>query len=386
MAVTGEFRWSSLGVALGVCILLLPVGPSGAQPPPAPVLVDDVRAEQLAERRLVTGEIRARDVADVAGEEPGRVLEVAVREGATVARGATVVRLDATRLQLEADLLRAEQAVAESVVVERRLLHEQAVRDRELLAELIAQNATNPKELADATSDENVAATRIEQAEGELRRIATRLRLVERRIQDMTITAPFAGVVTQRYRDVGEWVGEGEAVAKIVSTEGLEAWLAVPQPHLAAMHASRAPLQIRVVATGQEYVGQQPRVVPQVDTQARNFPLIVALQNATAALAPGMSVTARIPVGSNREQLTVARDAILIGDLGSYVYVVRTSDQGAQAFPSNVKILFANGDRVVVTGGNLKPGDAVVVEGNERLFPSAPVIPKPRAAAEGKQP
>jgi multidrug efflux pump subunit AcrA (membrane-fusion protein) len=40
-----------------------------------------------------------------------------------------------------------------------------------------------------------------------------------------------------------------------------------------------------------------------------------------------------------------------------------------------VEVLFYTGERVAVRAGRLEPGELVVVEGNERLYPSAPVAP-----------
>ena len=45
--------------------------------------------------------------------------------------------------------------------------------------------------------------------------------------------------------------------------------------------------------------------------------------------------------------------------------------------PAAVTVLFPEGDRFVVRSPELKEGDQVVVEGNERLFPSMPVTPVP---------
>jgi multidrug efflux pump subunit AcrA (membrane-fusion protein) len=90
-----------------------------------------------------------------------------------------------------------------------------------------------------------------------------------------------------------------------------------------------------------------------------------------------MSVTASVPTGRLDEYLTVPNDAILRSASGPYVYVVRAggANEPARAIPTDVAVLFQHGGRSAIREGPLRPGDQVVTEGNERLFPAAPVLP-----------
>ena len=89
-------------------------------------------------------------------------------------------------------------------------------------------------------------------------------------------------------------------------------------------------------------------------------------------------MTAYVPTGESGERLTISRDAIMRGPTGAYVYVARqTQPQApASAVPADVQVLFAAGERFVVQSSMLQAGDMLVVEGNERLFPMAPIIPQ----------
>ena len=49
----------------------------------------------------------------------------------------------------------------------------------------------------------------------------------------------------------------------------------------------------------------------------------------------------------------------------------------ASAAPVQVEVLFQTAERAVVRGGALRPGMELVVEGNERLYPMAPIQPIP---------
>jgi multidrug efflux pump subunit AcrA (membrane-fusion protein) len=103
-------------------------------------------------------------------------------------------------------------------------------------------------------------------------------------------------------------------------------------------------------------------------------------------LAVGMSVTAYVPTGESGERLTISRDAIMRGPTGAYVYVSRQTQPQAppSAVPADVQVLFAAGERVVVQSPMLQAGDMLVVEGNERLFPMAPIIPQAGEASKSQ--
>ncbi len=370
----------------GVLVGIIPSAVlSGQGMPPQHVRVDPVRREMIVERRLVTGEIRAVHASSVAVRESGLVSRIEVREGRQVEKGTVLARLDDSRLSIELTTVKAAGDVARATLEERHFLLEQAARDLEALKSLSERQASNPKELADAESAHKAAGARVRQAEFLLEENDRRADLLRRRIQDMVIRAPFAGAVTAKHKEVGEWVGAGEAVFDLTSVTDLEAWLAVPQGIYASVKKGEIPVTLQVEATGKTVESTDYRIVPRVDVQGRTFPLVACIPEGVASLAPGMSVTAWVPTKKRANRLTVSKNAVLTGDTGSYLFVARggSPKQPAVATPIQVKRLFTVRDRVVVQAPGLRPGDLAIVEGNERLFPMMPVIPTP--AGTGKK-
>lgn len=374
-----------LALAAVTAALALP-SPAAAQQP-SPVRVDPVRLETVGDRRLVTGDIRARRTSLVASREAGVLLESPVREGDVVAAGDLLGRLDAERLDLELAILDAQVEVAQSLIVERESDVGQAARDVQTLMDLASNSAANPKEVADAITAEAIARARLDQARRDVATLVARRALVQRRRDDSELRAPFDGLVVRRAAEIGQWLGEGDAIVELVSHADLEAWLEVPQRFLAPARAHAERLHLRLDATDQEFEVGDARIVPLVDPLARTFTMIVSLPPGEASLATGMSVTAWIPTGATADYATVSSDAILRNDVGTYVYVAQPGgEEGAphMAMPMPVRVLFSSGGRVVVDAPRLPPGAPVIVEGNERLFPMAPVIPMPVAGTQAE--
>ena len=111
-------------------------------------------------------------------------------------------------------------------------------------------------------------------------------------------------------------------------------------------------------------------VIGDGDRLARTFPVRVRITNPDRDMKPGMSVTGSVPTGERTTALTISKDAVIRNDAGTIAYY----DNGGVAAVRPVQLVFAVGDRYVIreTGG-WSTESRVVVEGNERLYPSQPL-------------
>lgn len=358
--------------AMGAVLLAL-AAPALAQRT-ASVRVIEAKQESIEEHRRVTGELRAIARARVASVEFGRVVEMPVREGDVVKAGDVLAKLDGRRLALERQRIIAREKVAQAILDARK--GEQALeeRNRDTLIRLAERNASQPKQVADAESQVAIAQARTEQAKQDLDVLVAEHDLLDVRIEDTTIVAPFDGVIIARSTEVGEWIGEGDPVVDLVGTGRYDAWIDVPQRYAATVFASRRPMSLVIDATSERLDDLVPHIIPVVDEAARSFLVRLAVDDRDGHLVHGMSVTAWVPTGVKGDFLTVPRDALLRNDAGYFVYVAQPSADGHVATPAPVTVLFEVDSRAVVRGA-VQPGDLVVVEGNERLFPMTPVAP-----------
>ncbi|MEM7263720.1 MAG: efflux RND transporter periplasmic adaptor subunit, partial [Planctomycetota bacterium] len=232
-----------------LCFALMVLGigasPLPAQgPPPAPVVVDAVVSEEVQEWRQVTGEVRVRHRARVAARESGPLVELTVREGERVEKGALLGKIEATRLEITRAQATADRALAEATLTEREAEATFAERDLAVLRDLENRGATNPKEILDAETALAVASARREQAKRQLAVIEQRTALIEKRLSDTEIRAPFAGTVVTRHAQAGEWHAAGQPVVTLISDRDLEVWLSVPQRYYAAFEDPRLAIEI----------------------------------------------------------------------------------------------------------------------------------------------
>ncbi|MEM8835841.1 MAG: efflux RND transporter periplasmic adaptor subunit [Planctomycetota bacterium] len=337
-------------------------------PPPAKVRFDGVRTEVIDQYREVTGELRAARSSRVAAQEEGLVLQFPVEVGQRIERGEVIARLDAELREIAVRRLEAELEASSATIDERVAQLERAERDYKRLEDAARMQGVNRVEVDNAGSDVSAARARLSEARAAALGAEARLAEAQRRLRDMTIVAPFTGVVFEKRTDVGEWLGEGDTIVRLIATDTIDAYLEVPQQFLAACEPGKT-VQLRVTAVGGVIDAPVAAILPQGDELARTFPVRVRMPEGSG-VRPGMSVTGLVPTGSAGESMTIHKDALLRNDVGNYVFI----DAGGLSAVAPVQVLFASGERLAIRSPRLEPGMRVVIEGNERMFPGQPLM------------
>lgn len=365
----------------------------GGGPPPAKVRLGDVRLESVERWREVTGELRAVRRATVAAEEPGQVIEIVFDAGDSVEQGQVIAKLDDERVKLEVERVRATIRTREALITEQSVTLEKAKRDLQRIEDSYSRNGASQIELDNIRTTVASSDAKLAQARSELAYAQSDLRLVEKRLADMTVKAPFSGVVVAKRTEVGQWVREGDTVLELVALDAIDAWLDVPEAFAARLlptNGSAVEVVLRVpslmaVGANPEIRAMVSSVIPSADPLSRLFPVRVRLENTVRGAAgasqgplrPGMTVVGQVPTGEPKEALTISKDAVLRNESGSYVYF----DAGGVSAIAPIRVEYAVGERVVVQSPALKPGMKVVVEGNERMFPGQPLAVQGEAPA-----
>ncbi len=254
---------AACAVVIGL-VLLGAVARARAAEPPAVVEVARATGARLAPTRWVPGSVVSRDDARIASAEAGR-LEYVAEVGTRVQAGERIARLDDRALRLrreeiEADVRRAE---AERVLAETQLRR---------LEKLVSSNA-----IAKTQIDE--ARARLETDTQTLARARAQLRQIAHDIEQAEVRAPFAGIVSERFAQRGEYLPVGAAIVHLVDTDHIEARVQAP---LALADRIRSGTDVTVRVAGREAPAKVRAVVPVGDERARQFELRVGLDPALA--------------------------------------------------------------------------------------------------------
>jgi len=334
--------------------LLLSLAASAAD---VPVQVQSVTSRTLLSQIEVTGTVTSARSASLSTAVPGLVAELAVDEGDRVARGEALLILDAELAQLGLERANAavnqrETDLADSM---RRFTEAESIGETRGIARTQIESLR-----AEVGSDE--AALVVAQVAAREQRA-----LLERH----TLRAPFAGVISSRSTELGEWVSPGSGLLGLVAMDELRFDFRVGQENFVAFSAQTSATITLDALADTSFDGFVDTIVPIKDPSARTF-LVRVLADETVAtnvlnITPGMSVRGKFNVDSGRNGITVSRDAILrFPDGRKTVWVVDTNGDVPVVREQAVRTGIEFAGVIEVTSG-LRDGDLVVVRGNETL-------------------
>jgi RND family efflux transporter MFP subunit len=194
-----------------------------------------------------------------------------------------------------------------------------------------------------------------------------------------TIVSHFDGYVTTQHAEVGDWVTKGDPVLEVIALDTVEVKVNVPEKYIDFVRLGEH-VQVQVAAlTDPNFPGQVAMIIPEADLRARTFPVRIRVQNRPHGSGPllkaGMMARAMLPTGSRSKAMLVSKDALVLGGERPVVFVVDFDTQDGRAGKVRhvgVQLGVAVGNRIQVDGP-LKPGQRVVVRGNERLRPGQEV-------------
>ena len=88
-----------------------------------------------------------------------------------------------------------------------------------------------------------------------------------------------------------------------------------------------------------------------------------------------MSVTVTIPTNEKGDYLVIPTDSVMRDSGGEFAYKIGEGRDGNSiAVPVSLRVYFAIDEGLYIESSDLREGDLIVVEGNERLRPLSPVI------------
>ncbi len=301
---------------------------------PRNVRVMEVAEISLSEFLSISGPIQAIQAADISTEEAGVVQALPSDKGSSVRKGDVLVQLDRGLLAAELDAAKAD----------RELTNYNESRTRALFEE----NSVSGQEMLQATT-----ALKRAQAAADAAQI---------RYDRAAVKAPFTGIVTERYVEIGEYLLPGMPVARVVDPYVLKLVAAVGERDVA-----RIPEGARVEVHQDGVSGPAEGVVEWVGFEADpgtgKFPVEIHIPNPDLRMRPGVVGRASVITEVHDGVVGIPRDAVVMSDRGPTVFVL----ENGMARRREVVLGPDQGMMVVVTRG-VRTGDRLIVRGQRDVL------------------
>lgn len=288
---------------------------------PVNVQAQKVAKGTVAAEVMGTGTLEARVRTSISPKISGRLVQLLVDQGDRVTKGQLLATLDDGELKQQAEVAKAELAVARASVdrsatdivrAEATALLTRTELTRVL--ELRKSNSTTAYELDQATERRDVADSDTKRAqlakvEAEKSVIKTEasLRYYQERLADTKIVAPFDGLVVHRSRDPGDIVVPGTAILDVISTDELwvSAW--VDETAMGQLAVSQPARIVFRSAPDTSLPGKVARMSPQTDRETREFLVDVGVEQLPKTWAVGQRAEVYIETGRHADVMTISQ-------------------------------------------------------------------------------
>jgi membrane fusion protein, multidrug efflux system len=296
---------------------------------PVTVSVRTQEAKPVEQFIVAQGQAEPNRTVTIRAETKGQISEILADEGASVAAGDVIVRLEAN--DRKAMLLRAEARVREQ---------QSAYEASESLGKKGYQTQRQADQIF---SSLQTAKAELEEARIELERIE--------------IKAPFEGVVLSSPMELGAYVDVNGEVATIVDNDPLVVSIRIPQQDVSALKLGQ-PANV-TFATGQQRDGKIRYIAARADEDTRTFRVEVELPNPNGEIPSGISAEAKVPTGTVMAHF-VSPAALSLNDEGKLG--IKTVDEHNKVTFHTASIVLSDVDGAWITG--LPPQARIITLGH----------------------
>jgi multidrug efflux system membrane fusion protein len=334
-----------------------------AVPPPMKVPVMKVAGQTIPIYRSFPGTTQALRTVPIQARVTGYLVEQGAVDGADVASGALLYRIDpqdyqAAFAQAQATLAQANASLEYSRVSQGR-----------------NQTLAHQGWVSQDTSDK--ANSALHQGQANLANNDAAVKEAALNLSRTEIRAPFAGRISASQVFTGSLISAaGATLNTLVQLDPIYVSFNPAEVNLAAITQSqaRAPIETAVSRNGGKpnHIGTLTFIDNQVSQSTGTILLRATIANQDHALLPGEFVTATLHLGDLQGALLVPQSAVGSTQIGRTLMIV---GEGNKVEQRPVKLGDSDGDMIVVTDG-LKPGERVITGQLQKIRPGAVVQPE----------
>ena len=333
-----------------LAIALLVASLSACSDAPAPADKNAINVEGLAVIKLTpitsgnmqqwNGVVEAVNQATLSAQTTGRVSVLLVDVNDAVKAGDVLARFSNVEQMSGQNRAQAGLNAAQAQVTE-------AEADYKRMSEIYAKRLIAKAQFEQSLARRDAARAQLASARAQLSESAQQL--------DYTIVrAPFAGVIGQRYVQVGETIAPGQAIFNMNSPEQLRVRVSLPQSEATLLEKNK---QAKILLeSGKEISIDNIVVFPDADPESHTVTVRLVLPGNVVGLKPGATVKALLPASGNSGLLIPASSLVLRSEVTS-VYVIGEHSIGLR----QIRLGHRLGDQVQVLSG-LNPGEAIAAD------------------------
>jgi membrane fusion protein, multidrug efflux system len=299
-----------------------------------------IKPEHFSDLVKSSGTLRPDEEVDLAFESSGKIISIKFTEGTRVKKGDLLAKINDRQLQAQLEKLLAEKKLTEA----------KEFRERSLLEK-------------DAISQESY-----DQIVTELQTTVADINLIEARIAETELRAPFDGIIGLRYLSEGSYATSSTKIAKLIKISPLKIEFSIPEMYSSEIRIGY-PVTFTIVGMNNDFEASVYAVDPKVDIDTRTIVLRALYPNTREELKAGRYASITLVMSQIENAVSIPTEALIPEMEGEKVFIYNAG----KASGVKVKTGLRTESRIQITDG-LHFGDTLITTGILQLRENLPVV------------
>lgn len=288
-----------------------------------------IKLEPLTQNLSLSGTLLAGEEVELRAEITGKLVELYLEEGRTVAKGQLLARVNDSEVRARLEKLKSDLKLAEDDVVRKQRLKE--------------INALSQQDL-------DVAVNKVEGIKADIM-------LAQAQIEKAEIRAPFSGRIGLRNVSPGSFIGTNTVLATLIQDNPLRLEFSVPERYaIGIVKGKEVSFTLGYYPTVYNATVYATESV--IDAQTRALRVRAVCPNPKGELLPGSFARVSFKINGNLETILIPPHALVPVLGGQNVIVVKNSK--ATYMPVEIGARTATAVEIV---SGVHPGDTLMVSG-----------------------
>ncbi|MFT6692965.1 MAG: membrane fusion protein (multidrug efflux system) [Colwellia sp.] len=249
---------------------------------------------------------------------------------------------------------------------------EELAKVNELTANL-SESKAHLKRLTELLSSRATSKSLVEQQQAKTKAIEAQLVSANAKLNDLTLRAPFSGVLGFREVSKGAYIDAGNVITSLDDLSSMKVDFYLPERLLTYIHVGQQVTAFNSAYQDKEFIGKITALDSRIDSSTRSIKVRATINNKALKLRPGMLLNINVLL-QVENILQLPESSIIPIESSHYVFVVKEEKAVRKAIkigrrhPGVVEVIsgLLEGEQVVVEGAlKLRDGSVVSIVGQE---------------------
>ena len=288
-----------------------------------------LKTETFETNLSLSGSLEANEQVEIRSEVSGIVEAIYFKEGATVAKGQVLFKVNDIELRAQLGQAKTKESLAS---------------ENERRAKLLVQK-------------EAISQEEYEIARADFKSAQAQSELIRAQISKTAVKAPFAGKIGLRSISPGTYITPSILVAKLVNSSKFKITFSIPEKYANQVQLN-SNLSFKVAGSDESYTAKIYALEPEISVNTRTLQVRAIAENKKGKLFPGTFADVIFPLDKIKNAILIPTEAIIPIQSGKKVFV----SKAGKAHEIKVETGTRTATSVLILSG-LKVGDTILTSG-----------------------